>query len=670
MAQISREEFMRRFGRPMERPQPQNIPGLPTPDEVIEGLRYVQELQGAQAPAALGRPAQYASRNYVRLRPGGRGEGYAMDRAAREQAIASEMERQSVRDALASIDPASPFAAVAAEVSPEQVLSAALGRPVSPSIANRAKQYVEILNLTAPQAVKLAEREALAPNPRQASRVLPTNWVQVVADTGELGPDPAAQGLLRAAIEGAVDETTPIEAQARALDPYLQAAEAVVADSGDRYRVLTPGENAEMTAISGGGRKTTGGRRNPFNKEVKERVSDPYLVPVLLSEATEPIWRKNPGGQWEEAGKQPATIVVGQRPGGGKQRVYDASAVKIGLLDPRAELPADLGYLRRADPDKTVSGGYGREVNAPTLEQLGAELHGFAARDDLAAVSESVPMTLGQAVQDIIYRNRTPLVELPHADVAESADGRLLHRQTGVEVFPVAGRQSGGEASATYRYGRNSEYDTAAFREFGNLIEAVTGQRPVVNERLQDSGLWRVQRAALDRSLSDDWRSQRGATSFRALANPLPGQRPAALASAASLPVEGSNPTYDLMRALARGSGLSPAETAVQPMAANPSEQAFYEGLLNPQLQQLHGDALAAAGQAGARPRSGSWNTSRVSDLNAPASPSAVDYTPEIAAQIPAAARGNVEAGLQAPSDSPRFRAAQDFLARFMARLR
>lgn len=587
-------------------------------------------------------------------------ERLMFERAAAEDALNAEMSRQKARDALVDIDPSSPFAALAGGYTPEEVLSEVLGRPVSPSIAGRAVDYVKILELSPDQAVKLAEIEARAlprARSRQERQPIPASWLQKIAATGELGPDPAAQGAIRAAMEGVIDETSPIEAQARGLDPYIRAAEAVAASGGEVYRDLGPEERAILNAQSGTGRKLSGGRRNPLDKEAKDRPSDPYMVPVLLAKASEEYVDRS-GNEV----RQPPTVRLG--PG---QRVYDPRQVQLALLDPRAELDPNLGYLKRVAPEQSESGAYDKAVGAPTIDPtsqigIGTEASqdvaasGLTAIEDVAVRRESTPMTLGQAVQDIIYRNRTPLVEIPYSQTNEREDGQLIHTRTGTPIFPAPNGKQGPE-SATFRFGRNSEYTIDAFREFGDLIEKVTGQRAVANERLRDPGLQRLQRVALTRAMSEDNLGVRGATGG---AWDSAGRINQAVER--SLPVEGANPTFDLMRSLARGAALEPASTEIPAVVRQGREADFYRELLGPQIREMR--EQVAQSMSSARPSPVAMNDDRVSLLNAP-SPQ-VEYSEQIAAQIPAPVRGNVEAGLNAPENSPNRRAAVDFLMRFM----
>lgn len=669
MAPMTPEEFLKRYGRSTPKYQPNDaMPGSVPKQEVIPGYTQSEvdsiieesELlsanpgreQGDRLVKRVLKEAGVDGGDRVILPRARLEERTTFERAAAESAIADEMARQRAREALASINPGSPFAALAGGYTAEQVLSETLGRPVSASIANRAADYVKILDLTPEQAVKLAEVEAQG-SPRAQDRrerqPIPASWLAKIAETGELGPDPAAQGALRAAIEGVIDETTPIEAQARAIDPYIQAAEAVAGRSAEPYRDLSPVERAELNAQSGLGRKLGGGRRNPLDKEVRDRPTDPYLVPVLLAPASERYVDK--------AGvevRQPRTLSLA--PG---QRVYDPRQVSLALLDPRATLDPSLGYLRTDAPDQTVSGAYDKAVGAPTIDPASGVGVGFRAFDDPAVRKESAPMTLGQAVQDIIYRNRTPLVEIPHSQVVELDDGRLLHAPTKTEIFPAPRGREGPE-SATYRYGRNSEYSLEAFREFGDLIESVTGQRIVVNERLRDPGLQRLQRAALGRALPEEAMIARGPVSggWDLRGNLRPNVQRA-------LPVEGGNPTMDLMKALGRGAALPPPETTVPIAVTTGAEADFYRSLLGPQMQQLR-EGAAAAAMGSNRPTNAVPNTDKISQFNAPAP--TVEFTPEIAAQVPEAVRGSIEAGMSAPEASPRRRAAIDFLTRFMSR--
>jgi hypothetical protein len=665
--QISEAEFLRRF-RPEEyqrrlalglyrdaAPQPAAIPGLPAPEStasIADALEYAAAFQNPAGPAPNDRLRRIERRTpeLTRVVYQSPGDRQSLDQAAAAAAIADQMAKTRVAELLAGPNPA--------PAGLDTALTELVGTPVAPELAQRAAQYVDILQISPQQALELAQREALMTNRGRQGRLraqtdaLPPALLQQASAAGELTTDPAVAVLQMAERDGLFDPAAPIAAQQEALEPYLAAAQQVALQRTEPIASLGGAEREALNAQSGRGRKLLGtGRRNPLDKVPGTAPQDPYLVPALLARASETY--TTPRG---EVIRQPRTFLPD--PANPRQRLYDARQVGLALLDPRATLDPALGYLRRADVAKDVSGVYGAGAGAPTAETTTGAIHGFGVRDDLAAAAEQVPMTLGQAVQDIIYRHRTPLAEVPAADVVQGPDGRLFHRQSGQPLFP-ARQQSGGRDSATYRVGRDSEYRPEAFQEFGELIEAVTGQRPVVNGRLQDPGLFRLQRAALGRALDPELLGSRGPTDFLQLR-----QQPAARA----LPVEGSNPTFSLMRALAAGSRMLPAEAPVPAIAHAPAELAFYRDLLGPQMEQLReGARHAAATQqlADSRPRSASINTSAVSELNAPSAP-APTYGPELAAQLPEPVRPMVEAGLAAAEASPRRRAALDFLARFM----
>lgn len=677
--QISEAEYLRRF-RPDEyqrrlaaglyrdpTPQPAAIPGLPNPDSadsIAEALAYAESFQNPAGPAPDDRLSRIERRDgpINRIVYQSRDERQSLDRAAAAAAIADQLAKTRIAELITPPAPADagPLAAALAPIADDlgatAVMSELTGRSLDPDVAQRAAQYAEILDVPPETALKLALQEQQLPPGRDRARLraqrgaLPADLQAQVAQAGELGRDPALMALQMAAADGILVQDQTVEAQQRALEPYLAAARQVAMERSEPFLTLGAQEREALNAQTGAGRKLlSSGKRNSLDKVPGQAPPDPYLVPVLLAQASEV--RTNRDG---EPIRQPRTFRPDPLSG---RRLYDARQVGLALLDPRAQLDPSLGYLRTADPTKETSGIYGAGAGVPTAEAILGEVHGLSLRDDIAAAGESVPMTLGQAVQDIIYRHRTPLAEVPHRDVVRRPDGKLMHRQSGQLLFP-ARQSSGGQDSATYRVGRDSEYGIEAFREFGDLVEAVTGQRLVVNERLQDPGLFRLQRAALGRALDAETLGARGPSRFLDVPR---GASP-------SMPADGVNPTFSIMRALARGSSMLPADTPAPAVAQAPSELAFYRELLGPQMEQLReGARQAAAAQqlADSRPRLGSLNTSQVSELNAPASPPAA-YTPELAANLPEPVRPMVEQGLAAAESSPRRRAAVDFLARWM----
>lgn len=665
MRQISRDEWERLYGRgAAERPMAQNIPGLPPADAVAAELAYLDDFLAPPPPADPGRTTRIERASgdpgFRRVTYQARSERQALDQAAAAAAIADQMARSRVAELITPPGPAEagPMAAAlapaAADFTAAPVLAELTGQNLSPELAQRAAQYSQILDLPPQAAVELAQREQLLAANAATGRLraqrdaLPAELLRQAVAAGELGADPAVLALQLAQRDGIFDPTKPAAAQQQAIEPYLAAAQEAVLRRSEPFASLDAAERDDLNAQSGRGRKILGtGKRNPLDKVPGTAPPDPYLVPALLAPATETYTSRD--GQQQ---RQPRTF----RPDpSDRTRLYDPRMVSLALLDPRAQLDPALGYLRPADLAKESSGVYGAGAGVPTAEATLGHSGGLGMRVDPAAQSESVPMTLGQAVQDIIYRHRTPLAQIPDADVLQGPDGRLIHRQSGQTLYP-ARKDSGATDSHTYRVGRDSEYRPEAFQEFGDLIEAVTGQRLVTNERLQDPGLFRLQRAALGRALDDQLLGTRGPSRFQDVPR----------GAAPSMPVEGVNPTFSLMRALAEGKGMLPADTPVPPVARNASELAFYRDLLGPQMEQLRDgarQALATQQMAASRPHVAAINSTQISELNAPAPPPA---TPELLQQLPEPVRPQVEQGLQAPPQSPRARAAQDFLARFL----
>lgn len=624
-SQISAEEYYRRhatpqeyerrrrlgqFGNTEQREERSNDPGAPgvgySQSEIDE---IIAEQGNNLANAGRTKGDRLVKRVRIGAAPGGadltrysKGVGRGdFERMESEQGIEDLVRQQKIAEALASADPGSPFAAVAQEFTQGKVISEALGRPVSESIASRASDYVRALGITPEQAVQLAEAQAIA-GPRATTRrmkgLIGQELVDAIGSSGELTPDPAARALIAAARDGVIVDEVPVEGQARALSPYLEAAERFALESGAPMRQLDEKETRQAALVDGRGRKTRSGRRNAFNKEPGQEAPDPYLVPALLAKAVdETKYGRQPRTYWED-----------------KRAHVDPRMVQMALLNPAAPLDPSLGYLRKAARDKVQTGNYEATGNVPSPEMLANELYGLSPAEDIATEYESVPMTLGQATRDITYRNRTPLVDIPDSEIAEMADGSLVHTRSGQKVFPYEQTQPG---IATYRVGTPFEYKKEALAEFGNLIEAVTGQRLVVNEKVMDSDMWRLQRAALGRAVSDDMRAVKGAKTWGEIERGgIEDER------FRTVPIEGSNPTYDLIKALKEGSRIRGEEVERPVVVREGAEVDFYRELLGGQMNELRAAVsakMAASQQGSSVPQSAVVNTAEVSQLNAPA---------------------------------------------------
>ena len=605
-----------------------------------------------------------------RLMSGTTGSGYGIDIQNREQEVQDELKRIKVREAVGNIRSENPFQDLVLGDDAEKVFSKLLGKPVSPTVARRAKEYIGALpELNPEQAVYLATqdiknlgvrresventgRNKLSPEQIERRKLLrekipqeprgtqlDPRVVEKIGQMGEIRRDPVNKLLVSLASAGVIDPEQRAESQVRANTKENIAREAVERLRADEMKQLTASEQELENALSRIGRKLSSGRRNPLQKETKGGVDlEKFLVPALLGEV----------GEEYKGKRQPKTYQ--SAPG---QRRFDARGINLGLLDPTALMPVDLGYLRTelessyANPDATG--------NIPAIDRASAEITDFDNRrytagvrdiDDPSAQPRNRQMTLGEAVEDILYRNRTPLAEIPVSELIRDPKNtkQVLHvRQDGstVPVFPLGNVEDiKKRGSGTFRIGENRQVKTEGFIEFGNLIEALTGKRLIPNEPL----------SRFDRELAD--------ITGRTLDASIAGKRT-------------GSATYDIMQALAAGARLPAQVTEASALVANAPELAFYNQQLGVEdsLGQLRAQAAAADEMASNIPQAGASNSTKVSMVNAPESPP-VNYSPEIAGQIPEAARGNIESGMEMPAGSPRRKAAEEFLRSFMNRRR
>jgi len=606
-----------------------------------------------------------------RLMSGTTGSGYGVDIQNRQQAIREEEKRIKVREAVGNIRSENPFQDLIRGDDAERVFSKLLGKPVSPTIARRAKDFIGALpELTPEQAVYLANEDIQGRGNRRGAQ-LDKRVTDKIAQMGEIRRDPLNKFLASLAISGVIDPEQRAESQVRANTPENIAKEAVERLRADEMKQLTASEQELENLLSRVGKKLVDGRRNPLQKETKGGVDTArFLVPALLAEGSEEYKGK----------KQPKTYQ--SAPG---QRRFDARAIELGLLDPTALMPVNLDYLRtelqssyenpdaignipaqdRAsaeiseysgryrDPRKTTYDSTYRMLGYDTPDSEGRRyLAGVRDIDDPSAQPVNRQMTLGEAVEDILYRNRTPLAEIPVTELVRDPKNtkQILHkRQDGslVKVFPLGDEaEIKRRGSGTFRIGEDRQVKTEGFIEFGNLIEALTGKRLIPNEPL----------SKFDRDLAD--------ITGRTLDASIGGKRT-------------RSDTYDIMQALAAGARLPAQVTEASALVANAPELAFYNQIdtegrglgVEASLDELRKQAAAADDMASNIPQVGASNSTKVSMVNAPESPP-VNYSPEIAGQIPEAARGNIESGMEMPAGSPRRKAAEDFLRQFMNRRR
>jgi hypothetical protein len=586
-----------------EVPQTSNAPGLP-PATDREIMRRVGDKVVYFAPSS-----DVSIEAFPR---GGRYDALELLRADREKEINAEIARETLRNAVANARPDTAYSALdraaaalsgrASGGSTEQVLSAQMGRPVSREVANRAQQLFMALEasdqkLDLGTVVALVEQD-MAREAQQGRRVSGARGIDAallreIEAGGEVRPDLAAKNAIQAAISEGLEGDTAVEALARELSPYARAEAAVDSVVGDPYRTLGPDENADESTVLGRNRSIPGtGRRNPFNKEQKERLVDAgYEVPLLVAPATQPKYAKTESGfekVLDAQGNpvlQPARLEADLNPDRGyREKRWDTRKARVALVNPQAELDPALGYVRFADPSTNDDERSGMGMNAPVPERdaTGA-VPGFRAGDDPAATKVSVPMTLAQAVEAIAMEYRTPIKTYRLGIDAFVDDEGGWRNSQGMPIYPLAKQKPEFEQAglADFRIGSRTEITDEGLQAFQNLVEALPGMenmRLLVNERMNDPVTNQAQNALLGMAMSDEFVPQ----------DPR------------------KKSVHEVMRAIRAGSGLEPAERDLEAASVLPRTDGndYSEAVnpilrasgVNPEVQTLRDKYRAIAG--------------------------------------------------------------------------
>ena len=494
----------------------------------------------------------------------------------------------------------------------EQVLSAEVGRPISRETANRAREYVEILGISPEKGLELADIEL-----RQGSQAITPELVKEVTQSGEIKP-------ILTALNAQSEENAKL--------------------AGAEFRTLAGSQLEGEAEVAGAGRNLPGGKRNPLNKEINEVMQDGYRVPVLVADATEERWAppsKDESGKtvWkkllDEEGKvvtQPPTVKVGKDPKTGWQKkVFDTRAAQLALINPAALIEI---LQKKADPQVDSEERSGMNKNVPRKDEWNIDpetgrAFGLSGKEDPSRAFDQVPMSVGEAIEDIRLNNRTPIKTFREDKDIYEKDGRTFHKFTNIEVFEIGRNYPGDTNLVDYRIGSPTEITNEGMRKFSTLIEGLPGmenKRVLVNERLNDTAVNRAQNALLQEYLSEDFRTA------RAKADP------------------NTKPIHDLMRALATGGRLPVEDAASAPVIlsnkslsgegtgeARQSRKDVFNYLratsANPEVAALRnkyqaiendprGADIATAEMATARPQAETVpNSSQVSQLNAPEAP-------------------------------------------------
>ena len=346
----------------------------------------------------------------------------------RKQAT-SNIESRVVRDAFLELDP----------VKASQILSQSAGKEITPQFAGRVQQFLEALpELDVQGASYLAIQES---TPGGISR----EALQRLAQSGEIGADPAVSAVAKAVNEGVIDETRSIESQARAVDPYMKAATDEKTKLIEKYK--------DMANASVG-----------VKPKKAAEIVNPYLVPALMAEATEEYQGK----------RQPATYWDAPYPKG--RIAINPRNVRLELLDPSALIS----------------------------ERTAADLS-LAYRD--RETGELMRPTLGGAVNSLMQENRTPLIAIPDKEVKSEIRKTKKGKKYRANVFrgqEVSRFGDSGEAGyGDYRVGNTSAYKDEMYNIINDLIERETGMQLVTNQGIRDDKMAKLQKGLLARASTD-----------------------------------------------------------------------------------------------------------------------------------------------------------------------
>ena len=289
-------------------------------------------------------------------------------------------------------------------------------------------------------------------------------------------------------------------------------------------------DEVQQIVAETGAQKRTKGKAIPFRKGEKKQPVDPFLIPLLLSPVTETIGPIDPN---TGLGGQGATYLenINTKKNNARYRKLDAGQVKLGMLNPQFVLPSKIKgeehpYWRLTESNT----GRGDFVGVPTQDPLQQAVN--PRYDPSYGVGgERVPMTLGQALTQILLEGRTNVRDFAPGELiqVDSEEGmryylpdssfgttkgrvnelldqfipnRLDGVKRGAQVYPTIGNPSQDQLSAgvrSYRVGKNFIYSNKALKEVGDLIEDVTREltgtpmRPTINEPLAADD-WRLKK--------------------------------------------------------------------------------------------------------------------------------------------------------------------------------
>ena len=332
------------------------------------------------------------------------------------------------------------------------------------------------------------------------------------------------------------------------------------------------------------------------------RFKDESLIPILIAKRTEQYQTKS-GEPRIQTPTLRGPLIFRNDGSAYYQRKYDPRSVDIALLNPRAPLNPELGA--------------GSQTIARAINQVLTEGRtSFVSRDP---------------------RELKP-TNVPNAFIDPKNTDQVLYKYA---VDP-------GGRTVSYRVQNRGRQTPESLEAVNKILEQVLGGVPVVNQRLQDPDMFRLQQRLLEAS-----------------SDPVDMTTPATSVDSYGA-TKVNNPALNLMNTIKAMSDAPISEVSQAGLVADSSDMKFYQELIGADLKAL-AEKVTVQQQSSARPQNSAINATNNSPVNAPAPQLDVESQRDVLNQLNDQARQNVERGLAGSQTSRN--AAMQFLSQFKARL-
>ncbi len=205
----------------------------------------------------------------------------------------------------------------------------------------------------------------------------------------------------------------------------------------------------------------------------------------------------------------------------------------------------------------------------------------------------------------------------------------------------------GGETTS-YRVQSRGRQTPESLEAVNKILEQVMGGAPVVNQRLQDPDMFRLQQRLLEASSDPDDMTTPATSVDRYGATKV------------------NNPALNLMNTIKSMADAPISEVSQAGLVTDASDMDFYRNLVGGDLKEM-AEKVTVQQQSSARPQNSAINATSNSPVNAPAPQLDVESQQEVLGQLNDQARQNIERGLAGSQTSRN--AAMQFLSQFKARL-